>query len=154
MSQLFILTSHYFFKIVKCPSYFCLGAYKMSICISFQRFTKIVFFKNYISGLAFKATDTKYVSHKLYLHTWRRRYQLVSPRLISVHNDIHPTRLNVIQHPSRASQSKTSHPATKKNFWLLAQLFPYQSAKSTSSLLLSISNAWVSAFEAIRTRSV
>lgn len=44
-----------------------------------------------------------------------------------VHNDSHPTRLHVIQ-LSRASQSKTSHTATKKNFWLLAQLFPYQSA--------------------------
>lgn len=46
---------------------------------------------------------------------------------LPVHNDSHPTRLNVIQ-PSRAPQSKTSHTATKKNFWLSAQLFPYQSA--------------------------
>lgn len=90
----------------------------------------------------------------MYLHTWWRRYQLVSAQLISVHNDSHPTSLNVLQQLSRAPQSKTSHTATKKHFWLLAQLFPYPSAKSASSLLLSISNAWVLASRAIRTRSV
>lgn len=80
-SQLFILVSHYFFKIVKCPSSlfwsWCLQG-KTSIFISFQRFTKICL-KNYISGLAFKVTNTIYISHNL--HTWLQQYQGMLPLL-------------------------------------------------------------------------
>lgn len=140
---------------------------KISIFISFQRFIKTIFFKNYISRLVFKATDSLsiyvcmyvcvYVCVCVYIYQSKPVPSHLAAAIstgittahtrknLTVHNDIHS---------SRASQSKTSHTATKKNFWLLAQLFPYQSAKSTSSLLLSISNAWTSVFEAIRTRSV
>lgn len=155
---------------------------KASIFISFQRFIKTIFFKNYILGLVFKATESLsiYMYVCMYVCTCVRVYVCVCVYIyqtnpvplhlaaaistgittahtcknLPMHNDIPSSRLNVIQQPSRASQSKTSHTATKKNFWLLAQPFPYQSAKSTSSLLLSISNAWASVFEAIRTRSV
>lgn len=153
---------------------------KLSIFISFQRFIKTIFFKNYILGLVFKATVSLYMYVCMYACTYVCVYVCVcvyiyqtnpvplhlaaaistgittahTRKNLPMHNDIHSSRLNVIQQPSRASQSKTSHTATKKNFWLLAQLFPYQSTKSTSSLLLSISNAWASVFEAIRTRSV
>lgn len=79
---------------------------KASIFISFQRFIKTIFFKNYILGLEFKATESLsicvcvcmyvhtyvymyvfvciYIRQILYLYTWLQQYQLVSPLLIPV----------------------------------------------------------------------
>lgn len=150
------------FLIVKCPSFlflsWCLQG-KTSVFISFQRFT--IFFKNCLSGLAFKASNTISINHKPYPQTQLWRYHLKSLQVLPVETLLctvtavpRSTGPSVTQQLSGAPQSKTSHIATKKNFWLVAQLFPYQSAKSTFSLLLSISNAWASASEAIRTRSV
>lgn len=51
-----------------------------------------------------------------------------------IHLNTHSARLKVIKQLNRAFQSKTIHITTKqKKCWLLAQLFPYQSAKSTSA---------------------
>lgn len=138
----------HFCNIVKCLSYFCCGMSKERHPSSWVLKDLQ---KNIFQKLHFRVSIQGY-RHKTYqpytapshlapvISICNTRAQTHESLL--VHNDSHPTRLHVIQ-LSRASQSKTSHTATKKNFWLLAQLFPYQSANWTSSLLLSISNAWV-----------
>lgn len=134
----FSLFSHC--KTVKCPSFlflpWCLQG-RMSVSISFQRFTKVILKKKktYIAGLAFVATNTVSMHHKLYPQTWLWQYHLKSSLFMPVEILSRTTTsilVSVTQQQSRASQSKTSHIATKKNFWLLARLFPYQSAWLTS----------------------
>lgn len=84
-SQLFILVSHYFFKIVTFL-FLILVLVLIRKDVSFHKLLKIykiLFFKSYTLGLALKATNTIYISHTLYLHTWRQ-YQRVSPLLRAI----------------------------------------------------------------------
>lgn len=69
---------------------------------------------------------------------------ITSPLFIPIkaYIDTHSTRLKVIKQLNKASQSKTSNTAAKKKCWLLAQLFPYQSAKSTCFFPLQMPKPW------------
>lgn len=69
----FVTTSHFLISVTLSSVSLISAVVCLRKDIHLHEFLKIykkIFSKNCISGLAFKVTDTKHISHTLHLHTW------------------------------------------------------------------------------------